>query len=220
MANITYTDKDKTATDGIANKWRDVDANEVKTAVNSKADTSSVSNVDNTSDANKPVSTAQAVAIAVVQSDINTHEALTNNPHSVTKSQVGLANADNTSDANKPVSSAQQTALDLKQTLINAAVALVDGASMALTAIKHTLASSSATRTFTISYTGDDITLEVTLSAASSTYTFPAGSLCVSEGVASGDNTLPLAGSSGDKYIIAIKKIGSAYYVACKNFGQ
>lgn len=102
----------------------------------------------------------------------------------------------------------------------NTAVALVDAASMALTAPKHTLASSSATRTFTISYTGDDITLEVTLSATSATYTFPSGSLCVSEGTASGDNTCGLSGVSGDKYIIAIKKIGSVYYVVCKNFGQ
>lgn len=66
-------------------------------------------NVDNTSDANKPVSIAQAAAIAVVQSDIDTHEARTDNPHSVTKSQVGLGNADNTSDADKPISTAQQT---------------------------------------------------------------------------------------------------------------
>ena len=36
------------------------------------------------------------------------------NPHSVTKSQVGLGNVDNTSDKNKPVSTATQTALDLK----------------------------------------------------------------------------------------------------------
>ena len=98
--------------------------------------------------------------------------------------------------------------------------ALVDAASMALTKSKHTLATSSPTRTFTITFSGDDITLEVTLSATSSTFTFPATALCVSEGVASGDNTCALSGVSGDKYIIAIKKIGSAYYVVCKNFGQ
>lgn len=39
----------------------------------------------------------------------------TTNPHSVTKTQIGLGNADDTSDVNKPVSTAQQTALDLKQ---------------------------------------------------------------------------------------------------------
>jgi len=37
------------------------------------------------------------------------------NPHSVTKSQVGLGNVDNTSDADKPISTATQNALDLKQ---------------------------------------------------------------------------------------------------------
>lgn len=69
-------------------------------------------NADNTSDASKPVSTAQAAAIAVVQNDVNTHEARTDNPHAVTKSQVGLGNVDNTSDVSKPVSTAQQAAID------------------------------------------------------------------------------------------------------------
>ena len=41
----------------------------------------------------------------------------TGNPHSVTKSDVGLGNVDNTSDANKPVSTAQQTALALKASI-------------------------------------------------------------------------------------------------------
>lgn len=116
--------------------------------------------------------------------------------------------------------SATQADLSLKQNLLNEATALVDAATIDLTAIKHTLASSSATRTFTISYTGDDITLEVTLSNTAANYTFPATSLCVSEGIASGDNILALTGVSGDKYAIAIKKIGSAYYVVAKNFGQ
>jgi hypothetical protein len=73
--------------------------------------------VDNTSDAAKPVSTAQAAAIAAVQADVDAHEARTDNPHAVTKAQVGLGNADNTSDASKPVSTAQQAALDLKLNL-------------------------------------------------------------------------------------------------------
>lgn len=42
------------------------------------------------------------------------HTALTNNPHGVTKAQVGLSNVDNTADANKPISSLTQAALDLK----------------------------------------------------------------------------------------------------------
>jgi hypothetical protein len=73
--------------------------------------------VDNTSDVNKPVSTAQAAAITVVQNDVNAHEARTDNPHSVSKTQVGLGSVDNTADAAKPVSTAQQSALDLKANL-------------------------------------------------------------------------------------------------------
>ena len=42
------------------------------------------------------------------------HIAKKDNPHSVTKAQVGLGNVDNTSDANKPISTATQAALDGK----------------------------------------------------------------------------------------------------------
>jgi hypothetical protein len=52
-------------------------------------------------------------------SDLSTHEARVDNPHSVTKTQVGLSNVDNTSDANKPISTAAQEALDLKQDRAN-----------------------------------------------------------------------------------------------------
>ena len=75
-------------------------------------------NVNNTSDANKPVSTAQAAAIAdakqagtYAQQLANAHIARTDNPHSVTKAQVGLGNVDNTSDINKPVSTLQAKAI-------------------------------------------------------------------------------------------------------------
>jgi len=44
---------------------------------------------------------------------INQHVADTNNPHGVTKTQVGLSNVDNTSDANKPVSTAQALAIQV-----------------------------------------------------------------------------------------------------------
>lgn len=45
---------------------------------------------------------------------LNAHVTNTNNPHNVTKTQVGLGNVDNTSDKNKPISDATQTALDGK----------------------------------------------------------------------------------------------------------
>ena len=121
-------------------------------------------NVDNTSDVNKPISSATQTALntKLESSDIanfetsteldtrdtnnrnrtnhtgtqlastisdfgssvegntqvalnTTHRGLTDNPHSVTKAQVGLGNVDNTSDINKPISSATQTALDGKE---------------------------------------------------------------------------------------------------------
>jgi len=72
-------------------------------------------NVDNTSDASKPVSTATQT-----QLDLKAPIAsptFTGTVSGITKAMVGLGNVDNTSDANKPVSTAQQTALDLKAPL-------------------------------------------------------------------------------------------------------
>lgn len=51
-------------------------------------------------------------AEATIQSNLDNHKADTNNPHKVTKAQVGLSNVDNTSDINKPVSVAQQNAIN------------------------------------------------------------------------------------------------------------
>lgn len=71
-------------------------------------------NVDNTSDADKPISTATQGAIDEISGDLTEHIENTENPHGVTKAQVGLGNVDNTSDLNKPISTATQAALDLK----------------------------------------------------------------------------------------------------------
>lgn len=49
-----------------------------------------------------------------VKQEVNTHISLTNNPHSVTKSHIGLGNVDNTTDLGKPISTLTQAALDLK----------------------------------------------------------------------------------------------------------
>lgn len=119
-----------------------------------------LSNVDNTADLDKPISTATQTAldgkqnvsttnyqmgnasggwtamtnvqqdalnsgatttnisqIATNTATIAGHMADTNNPHSVTKTQVGLGNVDNTSDLNKPISTATQAALDTKAPL-------------------------------------------------------------------------------------------------------
>ena len=72
-------------------------------------------NVDNTSDANKPVSTDTQTAL-----DLKANLAsptFTGTVAGITSTMVGLGNVDNTSDANKPISTATQTALDLKAPL-------------------------------------------------------------------------------------------------------
>lgn len=74
-----------------------------------------LTNVDNTSDANKPVSTATQTAL-----DLKAPLAsptFTGTVSGITKTMVGLGSVDNTSDVAKPVSTAQQTALDLKAPL-------------------------------------------------------------------------------------------------------
>lgn len=56
------------------------------------------------------------------QEDFSSHINNTNNPHLVTKAQVGLGNVDNTSDENKPISTATQSALNLKADLVSGIV--------------------------------------------------------------------------------------------------
>jgi len=49
-----------------------------------------------------------------IDAALSSHELDTNNPHDVTKTQIGLSNVDNTSDLDKPISTLTQTALNLK----------------------------------------------------------------------------------------------------------
>ena len=99
--------------------------------------------VNNTSDLNKPISTATQTAldaklnsadfvefysdlmdikddmdgeINAVDGKLNVHIDDTTNPHKVTATQIGLGKVNNTSDLNKPISTATQTALDTKVT--------------------------------------------------------------------------------------------------------
>ena len=76
-----------------------------------------LSNVDNTSDVSKPISTDQQTAL-----DLKAPLAsptFTGTVGGITKGMIGLSNVDNTSDVSKPISTAQQTALDLKAPLAN-----------------------------------------------------------------------------------------------------
>ncbi len=53
-------------------------------------------------------------AEATITTNLSKHTSDYENPHHVTKTQVGLDNVDNTSDINKPISTATQNALNLK----------------------------------------------------------------------------------------------------------
>lgn len=68
------------------------------------------------------IAQAKRSEVIAVDSKVDTHVARVDNPHGVTKAQVGLGNADDTSDADKPISTATQSALDLKANADNAAL--------------------------------------------------------------------------------------------------
>lgn len=109
-------------------------------------------NVDNTSDLNKPISTATQAAIdeivagggGLTLGETSTtafrgdqgkvaydHSQITaGNPHGTTKTDLSLGNVDNTSDANKPVSTAQATAIALKANTADVTGALANKADL------------------------------------------------------------------------------------------
>ena len=76
-----------------------------------------LSNVDNTTDLNKPISTLTQTALNLKAPLAN--PIFTGTISGITKIMVGLPNVDNTSDASKPISSATQAALNLLAPLAN-----------------------------------------------------------------------------------------------------
>jgi hypothetical protein len=107
-----------------------------------------LANVDNTSDVNKPVSTATQTALNGKENTITAGTTAQyyrgdKSFQTLDKTAVGLANVDNTSDANKPVSTATTTALSGKvdtSRQVIAGTGLTGGGTLA------------ADRTFTVSY--------------------------------------------------------------------
>lgn len=94
-------------------------------------------NVDNTSDANKPISTATQTALDLKAPLAN--PTFTGTVSGVTASHVGLGNVNNTSDADKPVSTATQTALDLKANLASPTFTGTPSLPTGTTAVTQTL---------------------------------------------------------------------------------
>ena len=80
-------------------------------------------NVDNTSDANKPISTATQVALNLKAPLAS--PTFTGTVSGIDKTMVGLGNVDNTSDLSKPIATATQAALDLKENLTNKSIDII-----------------------------------------------------------------------------------------------
>lgn len=90
------------------------------------------------------IALAKKAEVTTVDGKVDTHVARVDNPHVVTKSQVGLGNADNTSDANKPISTATQTALDLKANLASPALTGTPTAPTAVVGTSNTVLATTA----------------------------------------------------------------------------
>jgi len=145
-----------------------------------------LSNADNTSDANKPVSTAQQTALDLKANLAN--PTFTGTVGGITKAMVGLANADNTSDTNKPISTAQQTALDLKANLASptftGTVSGIDKTMVGLSNIDNT---SDANKPVS---TAQQTALNLKANIASPTFTGTVGGITKAMvGLANADNT-------------------------------
>ena len=102
----TYT---KTAVDDLLGEK--LDSN---TAASTYATIATVTGLENQIEGKLVIIDGQIEELTDTYNAANEHINSTNNPHGVTKAQVGLGNVDNTSDANKPISTATQAALDKK----------------------------------------------------------------------------------------------------------
>ena len=106
----------KTTVEDIINKVPSID-NSGKEDKSNK--TTTIRGSDTADDIKYPTEKAVRTELDSQSDSLNNHKNDTNNPHSVTKDQIGLDNVDNTSDADKPISTATQTALDGKEDKAN-----------------------------------------------------------------------------------------------------
>ena len=90
-----------------------VDLTNYKKAADTTAEISAAVQTHNT-DGSAHADIRTALSGKAEETALEAHTANTDNPHAVSKAQVGLGNVDNTADMDKPVSTATQAALDLK----------------------------------------------------------------------------------------------------------
>jgi hypothetical protein len=126
-----------------------------------------LSNVDNTADTAKPVSTATQTAL-----DLKAPLAsptFTGTVSGITKTMVGLSNVDNTADSTKPVSTAQQAALDLKANLASPTfTGTVSGITAAMVGLGNVTNTSDAAKPVS---TAQQTALDLKANLASPTFT-------------------------------------------------
>jgi hypothetical protein len=155
-----------------------------------------LANVDNTSDANKPISTATQSAIdlkvssSVVDTSLNLKANLaspmfTGTVYGITQSMVGLANVDNTSDANKPISTATQSALNLKASISNTDASLN---------LKPSFSQVDASLNLKPSFSQVDVSLNLKANLASPTFTGTVTVPNLTSGDASFNGNLDISG--------------------------
>ncbi|MFI3241222.1 MAG: phage tail protein [Alphaproteobacteria bacterium] len=98
---------------------------------------------------------ATQTSLATTNTNLSSHTGNVSNPHSVTKSQVGLGNCDNTSDVNKPISTATQTVLDTKQVINLPITTLATSGTISLSDNSINRISPTATITFSLPSVSD-----------------------------------------------------------------
>ena len=118
----------ETKLDNSLQSWKETVTNHINNNDNPHnitKDTVGLGNVDNTSDLDKPISTAVQEALTTLgntldtglttaSEELRTHVRNKENPHNVTAELLGLGLVDNTRDLEKPISYAVQTALEGK----------------------------------------------------------------------------------------------------------
>lgn len=95
-----------------------IQINNLKKSIETKQDTLEFDGIP-TNGSSNPVTSAgikNTLDQKVSVTDFTAHTSDVSNPHSVTKTQLGLGNCDNTRDIDKPISTAVQNALNGKQT--------------------------------------------------------------------------------------------------------
>lgn len=116
-ANKVFTSLEKQKLSGIAsgaqvNVIESIAVNGTDLTITNKKVNIQLNTLDALTDAQKAALNSGVTEDKITEYDV--HVANKNNPHEVTKEQIGLENVDNTSDAEKPISNATQTALDNK----------------------------------------------------------------------------------------------------------